>query len=99
MVSPSSSILHHKTAATYICLQRAGLIRFETANQLIDLIVIDNLNIFHTKLAVNFYMFVNNELNNSNSCILMIALYKSEIASIRLPLDYLPVLEMLIGFV
>ena len=42
-------------------------------------------------------MFVNNELNNSNSCILMIALYKSEIASIRLPLDYLPVLEMLIG--
>lgn len=42
-------------------------------------------------------MFVNNELNNSNSCILMIALYKSEIASIRLPLDYLPVLEMLAG--
>ena len=42
-------------------------------------------------------MFVNNELNNSNSCILIIAFYKSEIASIRLPLDYLPVLEMLIG--
>lgn len=42
-------------------------------------------------------MFVNNELNNSNSCILMIAFYKSEIASIRLPLDYLPVLETLVG--